>query len=153
MITNGCAKGCLFTLAIILLMISMFWFIDFEMRDYRKVGDMCFTFWKVDDGCYIIPYKYRKLWYPHKDYMLASNTCTIHLFCDNDNILHVFTENNPPAKRDDVDFHLESYKFVYNRAKEVIDPDVYKQMDSLKLLKIPYIGVVIKDLGGLTKSH
>lgn len=36
---------------------------------------------------------------------------------------------------------------------EVIDPDVYKQMDSLKLLKFPYIGVVIKDLGGLTKSH
>ena len=153
MITNGCAKGCFFTLIIILLVISMFWFIDFEMRDYRKIGDRNFTFWKTDNGCYIMPYKYRKLWYPQKDYMLASNTCTIHIFCDNDNVLHIFTENDPPAKNDDVDFHLESHKFVYNRAKDVIDSDVYKQMDSLKLLKIPYIGVIIKDLGGVTKTH
>ena len=153
MITTGCAKGCLFTTIIILSMISVFWFADFEMRDYRNIENRCFTFWKTDDGCYIMPYKYRKLWYPQNDYMLASNTCTIHIFCNNDNVLHVFTENDPPAKHDEVVFHLTSYDYEYVRAKDVIDPNVYKQMDSLKSLNCPFISVIIKDIGGITKSH
>ena len=85
--------------------------------------------------------------------MLASNTCTIHIFWDNVNILHVFTENDPPAKQDEVVFHLISYDYEYVRAKDVIDPDVYKQMDSLKSLNCPFISVIIRDIGGITKSH
>lgn len=150
---RGCIARGIFVILIILTVIFLLGLVDFEMRDYHKVGEQVFTFWKTDNTCYIMPYKYGKLWYPKNDFMLASNTCTIHIFCENDNVLHVFTENDPPAKQDEVVFNLTSHKYEYVRAKEVIDPDVYKQMDSLKLLKIPFISVRIKDLGGITKPH
>jgi len=51
-------------LSAVIILLFLPAFIFQQYRHFYKVGAMIFTFWKTENGCYIMPYKYRGIKMP-----------------------------------------------------------------------------------------
>ncbi|WP_024466825.1 hypothetical protein [Treponema pedis] len=82
-------KIILLLLLLILPFSCTFYFLEYKI--YHTIGNITFTFWNVPNGyCYIMPYKYKGLLLPKKDYIRVHMGDDIRIFVG-DGIVYVFS--------------------------------------------------------------
>lgn len=120
---------------------------NYYKRDFFRAGDTDFTFWKTHNGCYIIPYKYRGITPPKDEFILASNTCIVHIFIENDTIIHFFAESYMVEEKERfVESFLHSYCFEYTQENNENSDTYYRSINYYKESDMPRVSVFINDL-------
>lgn len=123
-------KGCCKFFLIVFFVIFIVLLYTYLNRHFFVIGNKDFTFWRSSKGCYIMPYKYFGIFPPKKNYALSSNTCFVHIFIENDSIIHFLSYSYRIENNDNlVEFYLESspYTYLQRRNKN------YEKFDSLQL--------------------
>ena len=68
-----------------------FYFLEYKI--YHTIGNTAFTFWNVPTGyCYIIPYKYKGILLPKKDYIRVRMGDIVSVFVGDDTV-YVFSHH------------------------------------------------------------
>lgn len=132
---KGCLKGCLLFAAIIIFIIAITGMIIYEKRRFINVGNRDFTCW----NCYILPYKYKGLTPPKKNYLLTYWGCIVDIYIDSDSTLHILGDRTSRNNKEDVPIvvhiHLDStYKYTYfqSEANKEQEYENYFMLYSLK---------------------
>ena len=139
------ATSCLFVglFFLVLLLLSY----TYYKRDFYRIGVVDFTFWKTNKGCYILPYKYWGFIPPKDDFILASNTCIIHVFVENDTLIHLFAESYMTEKNEIfVNFFLHSYPFDYMQENNENVDVFYDRISYYKSKNLPTASFFIHEL-------
>ena len=78
-------------LLFLLPFLCTFYFLEYKI--YHTIGNTAFTFWNVPTGyCYIIPYKYKGILLPKKDYIRVRMGDIVSVFVGDDTV-YVFSHH------------------------------------------------------------
>jgi hypothetical protein len=120
----------------------------FQYRHFYDVDDMTFTFWKTGNGCYITPYKYKKITIPKDNYMRASNVGGAIIFIGKDSTLYIFPEFTYECGADTIECNLSSYKYKYfpkiNELEHI--KSIQDTINFYKKSGYPYINIYIAEM-------
>jgi hypothetical protein len=115
---------------------------------FYRVGNMDFTFWRMRDGTYIMPYKYTGSTIPKNDYMIASNFGGVIIYIGEDSTLYIFPSYTYERGAQTIEINLTSYKFEYFPYINELDAKhaANAKMRSFYELDYPFINIAIRDM-------